>query len=269
MLQHQYQSCRACHIGSAGGNLNPYGRLAAKSILPTFQGEEIIETPKWLSLGAHVRTLQSIRKNENLSQSKFFLMQADLSLSLQRSSFEGTITYGKDGFREYYGRQNFGAFHIRVGKYLPIYGLTIDNHSTIRRPLGFGENTERLSAEIGYEDDHFELLNTITKDYDILGRYGVKLGRDIGLAGVSYRLGTEPLIGAWGMLVMLPVSIMVEADYGKSLLSYIKLDWEVIQGLHLYAVNYGGGVSWFPVTHWQIEVEVNQSLAWGMVHFYL
>lgn len=271
MVSHGYQSCRECHVSVAGGNLSNYGRLAAKSILPTWEGDElIISTPAWLSLGGHIRALQTMRDTKVAKSGKFFLMQAEASLSIVKSDLELTTTYGKDGLRDAYVKQNFGNLWFRAGRFLPLYGLTLENHTTIRRQLGYGENTERLNVEMGFEDDHVDAAITLTEDYDVVNRLGVKLGKDIGIAGLSARLGKYPVSGAWLILGHDPLTLTAELDYDyrRQFLKYVRLDWEIIQGLHLYALNVGAGLNWFPKPHWQLQVEVNSELAWALIHFY-
>lgn len=174
----QGAKCQSCHINPTGKGMrssfgSTYGR--EELTLPTFKDGVDFEdySPSlndFFSIGMDYRTLFFMRRT-NL-ESSFFQMQGDLYVDL-RINKKFRIYYDKG---LYSGFEVFGLAkvlplggYIKVGKFLPAYGLKLDDHNAFIRggqfgggefvsvfpsgyPYGlrFGERAEDTGIELGF-----------------------------------------------------------------------------------------------------------------------
>jgi len=146
--------CQSCHINPSGGGMRQsfgaqYGREELP--VPTWSkdlglAEYTTQLTNFLGLGADFRTLYSARQVPDSSgkttiQNSFFQMQGDLYLNFRIA--KKVSLYLKKGL--YSGFEAFGLLnvlpesgHIKIGKFLPNYGLKLDDHTAfIRTYTGF------------------------------------------------------------------------------------------------------------------------------------
>jgi hypothetical protein len=192
MIRHGYINCTACHVSPAGGGLmSTYGRSMSKEILSrwSYEGEEniahgLIKNEKvinWLNgsqevgfnIGGDVRYLQTHRNSSNLEEGKFFPMQRDLEGAFRFYNLTIVATYGIqykpgediwDSRRVYALYQVLESLSLRVGRFLPIFGVMIPDHYTnIKRGLGFDQGRERDNVELNYIHENWNATVTLSK----------------------------------------------------------------------------------------------------------
>lgn len=146
--------CQSCHVNPSGGGMRQAGGVKF--------GREELPVPTWsdelklddfstqlndfISIGADVRTLFFYKQDSVLNQNAFFQMQGDVYLNFRLA--KKVNVYFDQGL--YSGFEVFGILNVlpangfvKVGKFIPNYGLKVDDHRTyIREYTG-------LSAETG------------------------------------------------------------------------------------------------------------------------
>jgi hypothetical protein len=178
--------CRACHINPSGGGMrNEHGRQFAQEtlIFPKWgsekkaedhghgghiEHEEKKEEDKgialnhFLSMGGDFRFVYLHAQKESTSAYKdtFFPMQMDVYL-LFHPDPRLSLFYqdGIRGSREAYGLTRFANdnAHLKLGKFLPPFGLKLDDHTSfVREKLGFDNTFGKESdagIELGFSDE--------------------------------------------------------------------------------------------------------------------
>ncbi|MBN4054079.1 hypothetical protein JYT87_00045 [Nitrospira defluvii] len=165
----QEMDCRACHVNPTGGGMrNQHGRQFSIEKLPwTGPIEESKRTVKmlgqfpYLSVGTDFRFVYLQTESESNSPYKdtFFTMQSDIYVAFTPTPH--LTVYYQDGLQG--NREVFGMIHglpanghFKFGKFLPPYGLKLDDHTSfIRQELGFGNNFGKDSEsglEFGFAD---------------------------------------------------------------------------------------------------------------------
>lgn len=284
LVRHGYASCSACHISPSGGGLTTaYGRSLSKELLSTWgaEGEEqflySVTPPEWLNVGGDVRAIQTYVDNTTATLKKFFVMQSDLegAVSYKKFYVDGTVGTqgGPDGTadrNQYLSRRHYVGFRptdetsIRVGRFMPAYGLNFANHTVVTRTnLGFDEsrNTETDNVETSYSGEKLDLFITAilgrTHDYEADWRRGEAISTSYFLfdkfkIGLSYlHAFTSQTVtddaGAYGVLgfskylyMLSEIDLQWQKDltgFGTSphgAVSYQQLNYEFIQGMHVY-----------------------------------
>ncbi len=192
MVRHGYINCTSCHVSPAGGGLmSPYGRSMSKEILSrwSYEGEENLlhgavkseQINSWINgsrevgfnVGGDVRYIQLYRDSSTLEQGKFFPMQRDLEAAFRFYRLTVVANYGieyepgEDTFdsrRSYVMYQATDELSVRVGRFLPIFGVMVpDHYANIKRGLGFDQGRERNSAEINYIQDRLQATVSVAK----------------------------------------------------------------------------------------------------------
>jgi hypothetical protein len=159
-------SCQECHVNPTGGGMrNTFGaEYYGRTILPvpTYQERNRLDgfstkLNEFIRAGADFRTLLIYDDDAN---STFWQMQGDLYLTLQPAK-DLYLYLDKglyDGF-EIFGLLNINSInsHIKVGKFIPAYGIRIDDHNVYTRSgppgivsLPFGPRGEDTGVEFGY-----------------------------------------------------------------------------------------------------------------------
>ncbi len=156
--------CSACHVNPTGGGMrSEHGLQFSMEKLPTWrtseENEETLMSAKinnLFSVGADLRFAYLLAESESASAYKnsFFPMQADIYFAfMPHQNFTLYYQNGIQGIREVFGLIHDlpGNAHLRFGKFLPPYGLKLDDHTSfIREKLGFGNNTA-LDSDAGVE----------------------------------------------------------------------------------------------------------------------
>ncbi len=175
MIRHGYVNCTACHISpSGGGVLNTYGRSLSKELLSTWSYEKeenilhgLVDTEKvndWLAIGGDFRGAQVHVNNDQVTRGKFIKMQSgiELGVNLEKFALIGFIgEYRKEEWLanapRYYGLYRFTDIaSLKVGRYLPNFGINIPDHILATRgPLGFGYGAESDGAEVSVLSDNW------------------------------------------------------------------------------------------------------------------
>ena len=196
MIRHGYVNCMACHTTHQGGDLlTPYGKELANELLnrqdSIFQStssdrhEWKVETPEWLSLGSHVRLLQTMSESSLASKAHFMVMQLDVDAAIKLPSsimfysaigrYEPTAPESEWKDFIYWPRSwiqytqdssdSSESLALRVGRFFPVYGLNIPEHAYLNRShLSFNPGQERLSAEISWNSVNYQgVLTGITQ----------------------------------------------------------------------------------------------------------
>ena len=294
--EHGYSSCAACHVSpSGGGVLTDYGRGFGEELSTVHQDNAgafaygLVVPPDWFLIGGDTRYLDY----RTAKTHQDFLMQRDVEVAL-RPSKELTVvaSYGS-----YYGdakpesRRDYVAWSpndnvtVRVGHFIPSYGLNIEDHTApTRASLGFGEGTEQYAAEASYRDKYSEIFLTAAagdgttftarqSQGTVAPANNSYLARASWFAAPGYTLGMsyefkydsqhifEQTMGPYAMIGLGKSYLLSEFDRrfaGGSFfdVSYNELGYEIFRGVHLQAIGeygdepiYGAGLQLFPVAH--------------------
>ncbi len=265
----------------------------------------VVPTPSWLSLGGDVRAVELYRNTPQVTASRFINMQDDLEAAgaIGRFTIDASAGLYMNNFES---RRYYALYHatdelsLRFGKFRQAYGLMEPDHTTpITRGLGWDEDTESYNLEAAWLSDKLNVYLT--------GNFG-QLGSDMIPAnmwerGIALRLGVpfsdRYLVGfsyfhgvsqTWNRDVAGPFAmlgftkhffLLSEIDFqkiedstlldGTGWVTWNKLDYEFIQGLHGYlsyeltrplfaysgAENsaYGIGSQWFPRPHFEFDLK--------------
>jgi len=294
MIRHNYINCTTCHVApSGGGLLTPYGRSLSKELLSTwsYQGEEnlghgLIQDEKvlnWVNgnqdvgfnFGGDVRYIDVYQNTSAVRASKFFPMEREVEGAFKVHNLTLVSTFGpqydpngpdKFDTRRYYAMyQVHETTSVRIGRFMPVYGLMIPDHYTnVKTGLGFGEGMERDSAEVNFIKDNWNATLTYTKSpkhiddaqeehaFAAQANYTI---RDHYKFGASYWNGEtdtsrRAIYGVQGMLGFTPkLYFLNEIDYQvrdtgatetKGIYYYEKLGYEFYRGMHVFLQTDGG-----------------------------
>jgi hypothetical protein len=179
------EKCQSCHVNPTGGGMRQafgaqYGRETLP--VPTWSDEYEIEDfsatlTNFVGVGADLRTVFLYEQRPGASsRNAFWQMQGDLYLNL-RVAKKISIYLDKglySGF-EAFGLANIlpANGHIKVGKFVPGYGLRTDDHRLfIRRETGFSPEEgrpERTGLEAGVAPGAFSILGGVYNSEDGFG----------------------------------------------------------------------------------------------------
>jgi hypothetical protein len=228
----------------------------------------------FVSVGADVRTLFFYQQGSTEDQNALFQMQGDLYINLQLA--KKVNVYFDKGL--YTGFEIFGQLSvlpangfIKVGKFVPNYGLKLDDHrSFVREFLGFSPEVGSpyfTGAEVAVSPGAFTVTGgvynsaegrgeSIASDKTFLGRaeglFDVGGSVYLGLGGnVFYKNvpdGSTTFLGGFGQFGIADLSVIGEVDLVQTdiagtdpvkrdgLVVFIEGDYMVIQGLDLKAI---------------------------------
>jgi hypothetical protein len=290
MVRHGYINCTTCHVSpSGGGLLTPYGRSMSKEILSRwgYEGEENVlhggiksdSVTNWVNgsrdvgfnVGGDVRYLQTLKRTPFLEEGKFIPMQRDLEGAFKVKDFTLVSTLGvvdRNGENHISSRRFYGLYQVaesvslRVGRFIPIYGLMIPDHNTsTRKGLGFDQGRERYGVEINYIQDRWSGTLTYSQtpesQFVVAQREkGVSAQLNYAFAdkykvGMSYWQGKfdtkeRKILGLHAIWGFTPeIYALSEVSYQKSrtnlgieqegIFYYQKLGYEFTRGLHAIA----------------------------------
>jgi len=153
--------CQSCHVNPSGGGMRQaFGAQYGREELPVPEWSDGVELEDMstlitnvLGVGADFRTLYYVRQipdstgAASTSQNAFWQMQGDLYLNFRIA--RKVNLYLKKGL--YTGFEVFGLLnvlpergHIKIGKFVPNYGLKMDDHTAfVRTYTGFSPETGR------------------------------------------------------------------------------------------------------------------------------
>ncbi len=188
MIRHGYVNCTTCHISpNGGGVLNDYGRGLSKELLATWKSEDESSTEhlaaygalehtsvqKWLKLGGDVRSLYLYQNNPYFTEGQTMVMQGNVEAAVVLSpvTVAGTLDYqnnsnltslSKFSSSSHYALYNVtDEFSVRVGKFIPAYGInTADHVSLTRTGIHEGQFFESYNAELSYLTDRYSVFVT-------------------------------------------------------------------------------------------------------------
>lgn len=292
-----------------------------------------LPTPEWLKLGGDLRQIQVYRNNSQARDGKFFMMQADFEAAIEYEQWTLVGSMGPDAnpvggavSRRHYLLLRSPAesrLYFQAGKYLQPYGINTPDHViSIKRGLGWDQTSETYNVSAIWMDQGFDAFLTAN-----LGRPDDEtLDRESGFAfrprvyidsmatlGVSYAFGknSKAKRHVFGPYTTIGISnrcfILAELDFQNrhpsnnadsewGLVSYLKFDYEPLQGVHVFAtqefsqlnfkddrtmtLGYGLGAQFFPRPHWELTAlwqkqkvmavaDEYQDFAWFLLHFYL
>jgi hypothetical protein len=268
-----------------GGAVHLPGWLALQG---EFSGVNLVETDP----NTHVATPSQV------------FMQEDLEAALVFKKFIIDGTIGRQDSapapqnNEFFSRRFYVDYRptdqvsIRAGKFLRNFGINTSDHETaVKADLGFNQGSETYNLEAAWLGEKLSLFVTGVfgrpDDPSLNAESGVVLNGSYffggsNRVGMSYAYGSNKLAdrNVFGPYVALGftkrLSLLSEIDFQRNFAStfetpqwgyadYQRLDYEVVQGLHLYAVQnfsefdftnpgvrdegYGFGVQFFPIAH--------------------
>ena len=278
MIRHNYSSCTACHFSPAGGGLlNPYGRTISKEVLSTWGTEKeaqpfygVLEGSKlnsWLQVGGNIRALQLHHESDKVREGRTIPMQAGLEAAAQWGRWTVSFFFGKlnkdwkvepEFIRYYTTYQWSDEWTLRLGRFTPIFGLNVPQHTLpTRGALGFGQNSERDSLEASWTGEKWSGSLTASKSVLTKQQPEVESGvssqlnytfADSYKFGMSYWLGAQEsqhreVFSAHGSLgftehfyLLTETALQYKRPYGgksqDGIFHFAKLGYEVFKGFH-------------------------------------
>jgi hypothetical protein len=293
MIRHGYVNCSACHTTHQGGDLlTAYGKELSKEIFSrtdslfqtTKNNDEAywrVNTPEWLTLGSHVRLLQTLSESSIASKGRFMVMQVDVDANARVSDlvqvyasvgrYEPTapdaewkdFIYTPRAWVQFMKNFNNAEdnLSLRVGRFYPVYGVNIIEHTYAnRRYLEFNPGQERLSAELAYSTQDYQVVATGISQRSNFQKYNDERGYSVQLSkvfGKSARAGinfykTQLNVGGVlqnkqydGLYALIgwttEISTLLQADRiynqdGKNgFVNLLKLGYEYTKGVQFFA----------------------------------
>jgi hypothetical protein len=217
------QTCSGCHLSPSGGGLLGENGLNVAESMSTFGTNPAflngaVTTPDWLTLGGDFRAATGYVQ----APQRYLLsipMQADLYGHATYQSFSVQVTlgyrpdeYGNESVTHVWSREHYvmwqsepgspdGLF-VRVGRFMPIFGLRLAEHPTYVRRYGgtplygdtYGAAVEYITQKI---DAH---ITGFIRDrlIDTVEHYSG------GAALAQYRVTDQAMVGAEGMIQVSP-----------------------------------------------------------------
>jgi len=211
------QTCWGCHVSpSGGGILNENGLNVAESISqfgtsPEFLNK-LITTPDWLALGGDFRGAYGYLQTPEKSLDPI-PMQAELYANARFKDFTLHVTagarppeYRNESATYFWSREHYlqwqtaaadGELFVRVGRFMPIFGLRFAEHPDYtRRYGGTALYTDTYGVAVEYVRDKYEVHVTGFIKDPIIDPVAHDNG---GAAYAEYRVTDKLAIGAEGM----------------------------------------------------------------------
>lgn len=195
--------CSTCHFSPSGGGLiNDYGRMEAGDTISRSGNGEFLHglwtPPDFLALGGDYRGAVVAKNHDGDSELLGFPMQADLYARLAVGplsvnvigGFRGAAREPRPDFqdrlisREHYVmyQKDEASTYFRAGRFFPIYGLRLVDHTAyVRRFMGFYTFEESYAIGAGTYPGEWELHGSVYMPVPVEAR-----GAGPGLYGASF-----------------------------------------------------------------------------------
>ncbi|MBY0414757.1 MAG: hypothetical protein K2Q18_11350 [Bdellovibrionales bacterium] len=326
MVRHNYPNCIACHESpSGGGLLTNYGRTISHSVLSTWGGEKEARpfygaldnqyTKNWLNVGGDLRGLQLHTNSKKAMTGRFIRMQTGIEAAAKFFNFKIVSFFGKqetgnmvrgESIRHYLMYQPTDEITMRIGRFVPNFGLNIPEHTlATRRGLGFDQGTERDQYEAMWNGEKlnasFSVSQSVTNEFKKTKEKAFATQWNYTIFD-SYRIGTNVWFGRdnkksrqiYGVNAVLGFTdkfyYLSEFDYQanfdkkKGLFHFSKVGYEIVKGFHLLGLEeyrksdlndsqtllnaHGIGAQWFPRPHFDFEAIWNKRRVAQQSHDY-
>lgn len=287
MIRHHYVNCSACHVSTTGGGLlNAYGRTISTELLSSSGNEKegrafySINPEKipWLNIGGDLRSVQTHMENSQVSRGRYIWMEANVQAAVTLNKITAFLSVGEveqtnqsfkaDPIRYYLSYQHSDELSIRAGRYLPIYGINLPQHTfLIKQNLQLGPGTDRYAADVQWNGENYNflfgisqsLLDSAVRDeefaYNAQVQKNINDNHKVGLSSwygeaVNYRkiqLGAHAVSG-WSEHIysLFEVDHQWSKDNNdfetKSIFQLLKLGYEITKGLHFQLVEEYGKI---------------------------
>jgi hypothetical protein len=178
--------CGTCHLSPAGGGLiSAYGRDEAGNTISRGGDGRLLhgawDAPDWLAIGGDYRFAAGGRRmivqragvEDVQTQRLVFPMQADIYLRAMKGGFAFALTAGLRGqsqeahrpafveslvSREHYAAYAWEAHQVRAGRFFPVFGLRLHDHTAfVRRHMGWNLLEEPYALEYAHYGEKTEL----------------------------------------------------------------------------------------------------------------
>lgn len=178
LIRHGYSNCTTCHLSpSGGGVLNGYGRSLSKELISTWSTKDeelplhgLVKIPNdtmdRFLIGGDARYLSRKTEGKDRDVDEGFLMQAQLRVALIFEKVKLIVSLGKienpkvKNEVRYVSPEYYALWtpkeevYVRAGRFEPIFGLRLPDHSTfIRSEAGFQPWIERDTIEFSTEGE--------------------------------------------------------------------------------------------------------------------
>jgi hypothetical protein len=292
MIRHGYVNCTSCHVSPTGGGiLSEYGRELSKELLSTWvsKSEEskdhqfaygLVSPPSWLLLGGDVRAVYVYKDDLFATQGRTILMQSDLEAAAKLGKWTAVSTLGYQNpknaelFRDHVIFRRFYLMYqptdessVRIGKYLPAFGINTPDHVTLtRQGVGLGQGYESYNLEYDWLSSVFSLQGGLIfgrpEDSSLKRETGANLLSGIALGekskvGLSYLYGKTDaykrhLFGPYGLIGFSDkLALLTEIDFQAKefansspsqfgAFSTQKLSYEIAKGVWAFGVQEWG-----------------------------
>jgi hypothetical protein len=183
-LSRQYARCSTCHYTATGGGLlTPYGRSLSREELSTtgrsgadpsaaapgghreeaFLWGALGDTLGPISLGLDVRPAHLEVHFPGGEMKRDFLMSTALQAAFRKDAWTVYAELGRQprsgepeyqSFEHWVGYESPHGLGVRVGRYLPAYGLNLADHTAFnRRPLDLDTDDQVYGVELSHTGD--------------------------------------------------------------------------------------------------------------------
>jgi len=276
-----YTSCTACHVSPQGGGvLTLYGRGVTEELSTvSYEGQgsfgftpltDKVADPTGLfnlitaDLQADARSVHIV-STDSQKPRRDILMEASVRAAFHVGKTTDIVishgTYGRvdnEQQRNYYLALRTSKYlSISFGRFLPAYGINLDDHTAITRSsLGFGEGQESINLSVHFEDENFQTTftkvlgqdieatskpGTLSYQGDIVDRYIVRS---------AVKLGSKALAGFSGLIDARKRDAGLFASYAPFRYLYVLAEYDnervmeggVYSGRNLYFARAGSEV---------------------------
>ena len=243
--------CQSCHVNPSGGGMRQafgiqYGRDELP--VPTWSEEFGLDNfstklSDFVSIGADFRTLFFYQQQPVSSKNAFFEMQGDVYMNLRLA--KKVNMYLDKGL--YDGFEIFGLLsvlpangNVKIGKFLPNYGLKMDDHRTfVRDRTGFSPESrssggvpELTGGEVTVSPGSITITGGVYNAKDQIGVSTANTKAFLGRAEGIFKISEEVNLGLGGNLFSTKVDGIKTTIFGglgsvsfRSLTVLQEVDW--------------------------------------------